>query len=107
MTIRDYMKRCGGNLGWCKPYFSEDENVVLAVNEGKPCGVMIDREDIRPEYVDKPETIHRVAVRVNAYHEDYVGWDDLHVALDVMKEGDCCDCPWFGICDAMDGDVES
>ena len=107
MTVREYMQETGGNLSWCKPYFSGDGESAVAINEGEPVGVLIDGADVAPREISKPETIRRLAQAVNAQYALYSGWDDLHIALEAMHEGDCCECPWFGLCDAMDGDVET
>ena len=40
---------------------------------------------------------------MNRYYDDYKGWNDEHIILDSdLRECACCDCPWFGVCAAMD-----
>lgn len=99
---RKYMIDMGGNLGWCKPYWSKGGAVAIAVNEGEVVGAVIDGKDIPAKDLDSADTVRRIARLVNPYYDDYSGWDDMHIAVEVMREGNCCDCPWFGICDAMD-----
>lgn len=114
---RKMMQAEGGNLGWCKPYWSADNSVVLAENDGGLCGALINGADQdltygftyfdrnTGKYVktddNRAEILNKIAKLVNEDYDFYSGWDDMHIALDVMREGDCCDCPWFSECDAM------
>lgn len=107
MTIRERMQNNGENLGWCKPYVSDDGKNALAVNEGEVAGMILNGEDIKADKLDKGDLLERFARAVNPDYDDYDGWDNLHIALEGnVRECGCANCPWFGICDAMDGDVE-
>ena len=107
MTIRELMRENGENLGWCKPYISEDEKFAIAINDGKVVGMVLNGEEIDSREFDKPELLKRFARAVNPDYDDYDGWGDLHIALEGdIRECGCADCPWFSICDAMGGDVE-
>lgn len=107
MTIREQMKENGENLGWCKPYVSDDGKYAIAVNEGEIAGMIFDGEDIAPGKLDSADIINKFAKAVNPDFDIYSGWGDLHIALDGdIKECGCANCPWFGICDAMDGEVD-
>lgn len=86
------------NLGWCKPYISEDGKNAITVNEGAVNGMMIDGADMDLDF-----DIAKFARAVNPDYDDYDGWDDLHIALDGdVHEQSCARCPWFDICEAMD-----
>ena len=107
MTVRELMHDNGENLGWCKPYVSEDGKYALAVNEGEVAGMVFNGEDIKADKLDKPDMLRQFAKAVNPDYDDYDGWGDLHIALDgSVRECGCANCPWFDICDAMDGDAE-
>lgn len=105
MTIRELMKENRENLGWCKPYTSDDGTVTLAIANGELVGAVIDGEDIKASALDKIN-LTALAKRVNPDYDDYDGYDDLHIIRDAMHTKCCADCPWFDICDAMDVDVE-
>lgn len=107
MTVRELMKENGENLGWCKPYVSADGKYVLAVNEVEVAGMIFNGEDIKADKLGDPDLLRQFAKAVNPDYDDYDGWGDLHIALEGdIRECGCADCPWFSICDAMDGDVE-
>lgn len=96
---RKKMIENGENLGWCKPLSFLDGKVILAVNEGEVVGLRIDGTDVKIN----AESVHRVAEMVNPCYDLYSGWDDMHIIAEAPhKELGCCDCPWFGICDAME-----
>lgn len=104
MTMRELMQEIGENLGWCKPYVSDDEKFAIAVNEGRVSGMILNGEDCE---IDKPTLLKRFAQSVNPDYDDYDGWGDLHIALEGdIRERGCAECPWFSICDAMDGEVK-
>ena len=97
------MREQDENMGWCKPFFSPDGNTTFAVNEGKLAGAMIDGEEVPAKDLDDPETIEKIARRVNPYYDDYSGWSTMHIAQDgILREGACRECPWFETCAAMD-----
>ena len=98
MTIRELMRENGENLGWCKPYVSDD---------GQVAGMILNGENINADNLDKADLLERFARAVNPDYDDYEGWNNLHISLEGnVRECGCANCPWFGICDAMDGDVE-
>ena len=95
---RKMMMDNGGNLGWCKPYISEDGKSAISLTDGKISGMMLGGVKMDTDF-----DFAKFARAVNPDYDDYDGWDDLHIALDGgIREGACCDCPWFGICEAMD-----
>lgn len=98
----------GENLGWCKPYVSDDESCCVIVNNGKIASCTINGEDVG--YIlpntDVDAIAHRLAVAVNPDYADYDGWDDLHIAIDAMTEVGCSECPFRDDCDAMWEDDE-
>lgn len=101
-TVRETMRDKDENLGWCKPYFGPD-GTTFAVNEGQLAEAMIDGQEVPTEDLDNPETIAKIARRVNPYYDDYSGWSAMHIALDgILREGACRECPWFDVCAAMD-----
>lgn len=100
---RKKMKAEGGNLGWCKPYISDDGKNAIAVNEGIIESMILDGEEITFDKVRDPDVLERFARAVNSDFDEYEGWGMLHIILDGdLQECDCCDCPWFSVCDAMD-----
>lgn len=106
MTIRELMQDNGENMGRCKPYVSEDGKNTIAVNGGEVVGMILNGEDIQPDKLDSTDLLRQFAKAVNPDYSEYRGWDDLHVALEGVRECGCASCPWFDICDAMDGEVE-
>ena len=89
----------GGNLSWCRPFESENGKVWFALNEGSVEGLKIDGEDVDVN----AETLHRAAVMANDEYDEYEGYSDTEILLDSpASECDCCDCPWFAMCAAMD-----
>lgn len=105
MTIRELMRENRENIGWCKPYVSEDETVTLAIANNEIVGAVINGVDIKASALDQID-LASLAKHVNPDYEDYDGYSDLHIIRDAMHTCCCADCPWFNICDAMDGDVE-
>ena len=107
MTIREMMNDEGGNLGWCKPYISDHRGYALAVSEGEVVGMMFAGEDIKYlDFANNKLLLRLFARVVNNSYDIYTGYDDLYIATDAMSERSCRNCPWFDICDAMDGEVE-
>lgn len=107
MTIREKMELGGGNLSWCKPLIGK--RVAVALNHGEVVGLRLDGVDVDIGAA----AIKRAAMAENALYEEYSGWDDTHILLDsqdehgsTMEECGCRSCPWFDICDAMDGEEE-
>lgn len=96
---RKMMMDNGENLCWCKPLSYQDGKVILAVNEGEIVGLRIDGTDVKIN----ADSVRRVAKMVNPDYDLYDGWDEMHIIQEAPHEElGCCNCPWFGICDAMD-----
>lgn len=102
MTYREMMNENTENLSWCKPLSYLGGRVIIAVANGEIAGIRIDGED-------KPVTaanIKAVSEMVAEGYADYQGWDDTHIILDSdSRELPCRECPWFGVCDAMDEEI--
>lgn len=100
MTYREQITERHDNLGWCKPLSFLDGKVVVVIANGNVTGIQIDGKDISCE----PANIKDVAKMVNVDYGFYRGWSDSHIIEDAdPKEMPCCECPWFAVCDAMDG----
>lgn len=111
--FRKAMTEDGGNLGWCKPYITDDERIAFVQCEGHVQDARIDGVDldtthdfIRPQEL----TAASFSALAHALHgdaySDYIGYTDkelVTVAVEEgkIREGDCCDCPYFNDCEAM------
>lgn len=95
----------GENLGWCRPYISEDGKDAIAINEGEAVSLMVDGRDF-PASEITPDAIKALAQKVNTDYALYSGWSDLHIAAEALREVGCADCPWRDICEAMVVDDE-
>ena len=103
MTYREMMTRDGGTLGWCEPYESDNGRVKLSLNEGTINCVEVDGVQ---EASPSAEALERIARLVNPHYSDYSGYSDTHIILDAMHRlNNCCDCPFFTECAAMDEDI--
>lgn len=99
----------GENLGWCKPYISEDDRYALVLHEGEISTIQADGRDLDwddkdPIYVTlrySKDLLHRLARSVNPDYDEYEGYTDTHIILDAMQERGCAACPWRDECDAM------
>lgn len=110
---RKYMIAEGGNLGWCKPYITDDGKIAFVECEGRVQDARIDGVDLETTHnVLRPQelTAESFAKLAHALHgkdyEMYDGYtDDERVSLAVndgkIRECDCCDCPYFHDCEAM------
>ena len=111
MKYRDYMVEENENLSWCRPYIGN--RVSIAINEGKPVGLIIDKQEIDPVYAGlldgykfTAEQLERAARAANPDYADYSGHDALRILLDGdVRECPCRECPWFSSCDAMDEQI--
>lgn len=102
-TYRELMMEDESNLSWCKPLSFLGGRVILAVNEGRIVSAQVDGED-RDDLVDDLEALARL---VNDEYDDYQGWDDRQIIFFAdHEELGCRSCPWFGICEAMDEEIE-
>ena len=102
-TYRDFMMENDENLDWCKPLSFLGGRVILAENDGRIHSVQVDGEE-RDDLVGDEEKLARL---VNDEYEDYKGWSNhqiIHFAD--HEELGCRNCPWFGICEAMDEEIE-
>jgi hypothetical protein len=94
------------NLSWCKPYTDKNEEYYLVMYEGEA------------EAAKTPEgTYHRynstlseevkesIAKAVNNGYHCYHGWNDEDIALDVMHEIGCKDCPFKHECEAVNEEM--
>jgi len=98
------MQEDGGNLSWCKPVKLEygGKTAIIAQNERDLAGLQIAGKDIHGnlfdalvEYfgIDEAETLSDLY--------NYTFDDGDIVATDM----DCCNCPWFETCEAMDEEI--
>lgn len=113
MTMREKMSELDENLGWCKPISFNGGEIVIALNEGAVVSIQDHGEDVPTQYIGNcvcgytDDQIKAVARRVNGDYDLYSGWDDVHILLEGGgEELPCRECPWFGICAAMDEEVE-
>lgn len=101
MKYRDLMRESNENLSWCKPMISD--RIKFTIMEGEITALEIDGDEVGAT----PENIKAAAKIVNPYYDDYEGWSDDHVACQGnVKEAPCHECPWFGICEVMDEEIE-
>ena len=106
--MKNYEKMSyGENLGWCKPYISEDERYALAINEGKIISIQIDGRLVEMDEREpghfrySKDLLHRLARSVNPDYDEYVGYADTYIILDALEERGCAECPWRDECVAM------
>lgn len=101
MKYRDLMSESNENQYWCKPMISD--RVKFTIMEGCITALIIDETEVPAT----PENIKKAAKIVNPYYDDYVGWSDTYIAsMGDVKEAACHECPWFGICEVMEEEVE-
>lgn len=101
-AFRKKMMDEGGNLSWCKPYVSENQRIKFSVNEGAIASLKIDGVEVDAT----AENVKKAAQIANSAYDAYDGWDDTHILVEAASEQDCCDCPWFDVCEAMDDPCE-
>lgn len=111
---RKMMMAEGGNLGWCKPISFADGAIKLTLCEGVINGIEVDGKAIESDVPYNPgysartryysdSLIERLARRVNKDYDDYSGYTPEEILFFAgHEEMDCCDCPFFSVCDAMD-----
>lgn len=103
--VREEMIENQQNLGWCKPIEFANGKVIIVRNEGEIISALINGEDISKI---TPEIIKKIAKTVNPDYEslkdDYRMTDDEIIADASCKELPCAKCPWFHVCEAMEGD---
>lgn len=97
----------GENLGWCRPYTSDDDRTAVAIMEGKIVNIQIDGQDVEWDertilsFSYSADILHRLAQSINPYYDEYSGYDDTKIILDALNERGCSECPWRDECDAM------
>ena len=99
MKLFDFM-RDGENLGWCKPYASDDGRFFM-VSTQNGFDLMVDGE-VFPLASD--EVLDDFAKRVNPENYDHfkqIGRSADEIAIDAMREKGCRECPFKDECDAM------
>lgn len=95
------------NTQWCMPFCGDNRQIgnfkhdfdFLILFEGKAHSLYIDGKAIHDPSEDD---LKDFAKAINPDYDLYDGWDDLHIALDVMRECGCSQCPFFGECSEMD-----
>lgn len=101
MKYRELMRESNENQYWCKPMISD--HVKFTVMQGSISALIIDGEEVPAT----PENIKKAAKIVNPYYDIYVGWSDTYIAsMGDVKEAACRECPWFGLCEVMDEEIE-
>ena len=107
MTYRDYFEQhCDQNIGWCKPFTDKNEEYFLIQYDGEiisaktPAGIYH-----RYDGTLTADTMESIARAVNNGYYCYRGWTDEHVALDVMHEIGCAQCPFHDTCEAYNEEV--
>lgn len=103
MTYLDYMEEhAGENMSWCRPYRDANGN-GMTVNEG--CVIAIYMDGVASANPTGTE-LEKFARTVNPDYDDYNGYDAMEIALDVMSETGCAECPWKYECEALAGEFE-
>lgn len=97
----------GENMSWCRPYISEDERYMLAINEGEIISIQIDGRLVEMDekepghYRYSKNLLQRLARSVNPDYDEYEGYTDTYIILNALEERGCAECPWRDECDAM------
>ena len=97
----------GENMGWCRPFRSNNGRVALAYAEGALAGLEIDGEEIDtfdPRDKAREDLWERVCRAATTDEElsVFAGYSWSEIALqNYVVECGCSSCPWFGMCDAM------
>ena len=94
--------RLSENLGWCKPYVSEDNRVAFTLNEGEIDKMRLDSGD-RKMSIEKPDSdeIHLAAMILSCNDEraitDYYD-SDMDYIMHRCSEVGCTYCPFKKDC---------
>ena len=114
IATRSYMARHEGeNLGWCRPFRSDNGRVALTYAEGVLASLEIDGEEIDafdPHDKAREDLWERVC-RASTEDEYILDKDARHYTwseialMDCLVECGCSSCPWFGMCDAMSDEI--
>ena len=107
MTYRDYMNdHDTEHFTWCCPYSDETGDYKLVIYDGEINAVSTpDTIAHRYDGTLTDEVLEQFARAVNPYYDDYKGWDNLHIALEVMHEIGCSGCPFNADCEALDEEM--
>lgn len=108
MRYSDYFKTYEGNLGWCKPFVSEDGKVKYVLNEGEIIDLYVNGRYIKPE-IERPgkysrysdAQLKRAAKLATPYYDEHHGWTDEELLLQHCHECNCSECHSFRDCEAM------
>ena len=111
-TIGEIMTSEGGNLGWCKPYQTEDGTSFVNCSGCVPSAIIAGVELETPSGRLTEESYRTLAQAI--YGDEYPlysGYSDAELITMAANEGrarecDCADCPWFSDCEAMREEVE-
>ena len=108
MTYREYLEAHEDeNFSWCKPYANKDEDCFAVMYDGAIERVVSpDMEAQRYDGSLNGEAMEAFARRVNPSYDLRSGWSDEHIALEVMHEIGCFNCPFKDDCEAMDEEME-
>lgn len=103
MKLKDYMEQHPGeNLSWCKPYTDEDGNALI-MYEGEAIAYQINGQ--KHLKGGSCFDLEQFAREINPYHDDYKGYTDEHIALEMLRECGCASCPFRDECEAMNEDL--
>lgn len=96
---RDYFKKNEDeHTLLCVPYRDDSNNFMILLN-GNVHSLFFNGKSV---YSPSAADVKQFAQTVNTYYDSYNGWDDVHIATEVMTECGCSDCPFFEDCAAMD-----
>ena len=103
ITVRQEMRENGGRDEQCACYSTADGKKFLIDMPGN-----VDVYDADSDVWDGGAAFDLTdfAKSVNPDYAEYYGWDNLHIAKEVMERRDCRDCPAFEFCEAMDKEVQ-
>lgn len=103
MTYREMMSGTEKTLGWCEAISLLGGKVIVAKNDGRIHSIQINGKDV----ICNQDTIKTAARLVNDCYDLYSGRSDTYILMDAEHEHlPCCECPWFGVCEAMDEEYE-
>lgn len=102
ITVRQQMRENGGVIDGCECWATNDGTKFL-----------LNTPNVVQSYDAETDTwfdgddfdLAAFARAVNPNYAEYSGWDDLHIAVDVMERRNCRDCPAFEFCEAMDAEI--
>ena len=95
------------NMEWCAPFSDRNEDYFLIKHDGEiisaktPDGIFH-----RYNGTLTPEVMESIARAVNNRYYCYHGWTVEQIALDVMEENGCVNCPFRHECEAVNEEME-